>query len=80
MSVSIAVHAPPPAGRRSKAAEATPEPESAESEETATEARSAAPSAGAVREPLGAVVSNVNVRLADASAFPAASAAWTRTV
>ena len=36
VSVPIAVQAPPPAGRRSKSADATPEPESAESLETET--------------------------------------------
>ena len=60
-SVPMVVQAPPPAGRRWNSAEATPEPESAESEETATEApRRAAPSAGAVSEPVGAVSPKVN--------------------
>jgi hypothetical protein len=80
-SVSSVVHEPPPAGRRSKVTRATPEPVSAESEETVTEApETTAPSAGAVSEPVGAVASNVNVRLEADCAFPALSVALTRRV
>ena len=81
VSVAMAVQAPPPAGRRWNSAEATPEPESAESDETATEApRSAAPFVGAVSEPVGAVPSKENVRLVGVWALPASSVARTRTV
>ena len=77
----MVVQAPPPAGRRWNRAESTPEPASDESEETITEApRSAAPSAGAVSEPVGAVASKANVRLGEASAFPTPSTARARTV
>src|SRR4051812_1915061 len=55
VSVPIAVQAPPPAGRRSKSAEATPEPESAESLETQTEPERKAPLAGVATEPVGSV-------------------------
>jgi len=57
VSVSIVVQVPPPAGRRWNAAESTPEPPSAESEETVTEAPPRTdPSAGAVSEPVGPVL------------------------
>ena len=79
--MSIVVHEPPPEGRRSKVASATPDPASAESEETVTEEPEiTAPLAGAVNEPVGAVASKVNVRLEAGSAFPALSVALTRTV
>src|SRR6187200_1855764 len=55
VSVPMAVQAPPPAGRRSKTAEATPEPESAESDETETVLERNAPPVGDVTEPLGSV-------------------------
>ena len=81
MSVAIVVQAPPPAGRRWNSAESTPEPVSAESEETVTELpRSAAPSAGAVREPVGSVASKWNVRAEGVSALPTSSVAKTLTV
>jgi hypothetical protein len=51
----MAVHAPPPDGRRSKSAESTPEPASAESAETDTVPERSAPPAGEVTEPLGSV-------------------------
>src|SRR6187200_2157422 len=55
VSVPIAVQAPPPAGRRSKSAEATPDPESAESLETETVPERKAPFEGEVTEPLGSL-------------------------
>src|SRR5687768_4321333 len=58
-SVSMAVQAPPPAGRRSNPAEATPEPESAELDETTSVPVTNAPSPGAVRAPVGSVRSTV---------------------
>ena len=79
MSVPIAVQAPPPAGRRSKSAESTPEPESVESEETATVPETWALSAGAVSEPVGSVLSTVTVCLAESRVLPARSATRTST-
>src|SRR4029079_12357220 len=55
VSVPMAVQALPPAGRRSKSVEATPEPESAGSDETETVAERNAPPVGDVTEPLGSV-------------------------
>ena len=79
--MSIVVHEPPLEGRRSKVASATPDPASAESEETVTDApETTAAFAGAVSDPVGAVASKVNVRLEADSAFPALSVALTRTV
>ena len=81
MSVSIVVQGPPPAGRCWNSAVATPEPASAESEETVTAApRRKAPSAGAVSEPVGAVASKLKARVAGVSALPTSSVAKTRTV
>ena len=72
---------PPPAGRCWNSAESTPEPVSAESEETVTALPpTAAPSAGAVSDPVGSVASNVKVTLDGASVLPTLSRARTRTV
>ena len=60
-SVSIVVQAPPPAGRRWNSAEATPEPESAESDSTASVPVTRAPFAGAVSAPVGFVRSIVTL-------------------
>jgi hypothetical protein len=79
--VSIVVQEPPLEGRRSKVASTTPEPASAESEETVTEEpETMAAFAGALSDPVGTVASNVNVRLDADSAFPALSVALTCTV
>ena len=77
--MAIVVQAPPPAGRRWNSAEATPEPESAESEETATVPESSAPSAGAVSDPVGFVLSTSTVCAAESSVLPASSVTRTRT-
>ena len=75
----IAVQEPPPAGLRSKRTESTPEPPvSAEFEETEIVPRTAAPSAGAVSEPVGFVLSTVTVRSADVKLFPASSVVTAR--
>ena len=79
VSVAIVVQAPPPAGRRWNSAEATPEPASAESEETVTVAAEAAPSAGAVSEPVGFVLSTTTSWTAESSVLPALSVTRTRT-
>src|SRR5437867_11330536 len=55
VSVPIAVHEPPPAGRSSKSAEATPERESVESLETEFVAERRAPPVGEVTAPLRAL-------------------------
>ncbi len=80
MSVAIVVQAPPPAGRRWNSAESTPEPVSAESEETVTELppRTEA-SAGAVSEPVGFVLSTSTPWTAESSELPALSVTRTRT-
>ena len=56
-AVPIVVQLPAPAGETSNAACWTPEPPSAESEETATELPRTQATAGAVIEPVGAVPS-----------------------
>ena len=60
-------------------AEATPEAASAEFEAIVTVPRTAAPSAGAVREPVGAVLSTVTVRAALVVWLPATSVVTTRS-
>ena len=79
--MSIVVQAPLPAGRCWNSAVSTPEPPSAESEETATEPppRTEA-SAGAVSEPVGSVASKRNVSVEGVSALPTSSVAKTLTV
>ena len=80
MSVSMVVQGPPPAGRRWNSAVATPEPASAESEETVTEAPpSTAASAGAVSDPVGFVLSTTTSWIAESSVLPARSVTRTRT-
>jgi len=79
VSVAIVVQAPPPLGRRWNAALATPEPASAESEETGIVPDTWAPSLGAVSEPVGLVLSTVTVCLLEPSVFPAPSATRTST-
>ena len=70
---------PPPAGETSKAACWTPEPPSAESEETATELPCTQAAPGAVTDPVGAVPSYVMVVVEKLWTFPAVSTAraWT---
>ena len=78
VSVSMVVQGPPPAGRRWNSAVATPEPASAESEETATAAPvTKAASAGAVSEPVGLVRSTVTLTTS-APVLPAPSVATAR--
>src|SRR3989442_9741764 len=68
------VQVPAPAGERWNWAEATPEPPSAELEETVTAVpRTFAEAAGAVSEPAGAVESFVNLSTLAAEGLPAAS-------
>jgi len=68
------VHVPAPAGERWNWAEATPEPPSAEFDDTVTALpRTLALAAGAVIEPVGLVESFVNVRTVAFDVFPAAS-------
>ena len=80
VSVPIAVQAPPPAGRRSKSADATPEPESAESLETETVPERKAPFEGEVTEPLGSVrstrVLTTSEPVFEALSVPTARSAW----
>ena len=78
--MSIVVQAPLPAGRRWNSAVSTPEPPSAESEETASVPVTKAPSAGAVSEPVGSVASKWNVRGEGVSALPTSSVAKTLMV
>ena len=77
MSVPIVVQAPPPAGRRWNSAVSTPEPASAELEETAIVPTTKAPSAGAVSEPVGSVRSMVTLTTS-APVFPAPSVTMAR--
>src|SRR5436190_10203764 len=75
------VHVPAPAGERWNCAEATPEPGSAEFEETATdEPRTLAELDGAVSDPVGFVESFVNVRTVAFDVLPAASVDVTDSV
>ena len=60
-------------------ADETPEPESAELDETVIVPRTAAPSAGAVSAPLGEVLSRVTVRAALVVWLPATSVVSTRS-
>ena len=78
--MSIAVQEPPPAGRRSKRRELTPEPPGSELlAETATVAETKLPSAGAVREALGAVLSTRRLAtVAEVVWLPALSVTVTR--
>ena len=78
VSVPIAVQAPPPDGRRSKSAEPTPEPASAESAETETVPERNAPPAGEVTEPLGSVRST-SVLTTSEPAFDALSVITARS-
>ena len=80
MSVPIVVHVPAPAGERWNCAEATPEPPSAEFEETVTEfPRTLAEAAGAVIEPVGFVLSTRTfVTSAEVNVLPALSVVTTR--
>ena len=81
MSVAIVVQVPAPAGERWNWAEATPEPASAELEETVTAApRTLAEAAGAVSEPVGAVESLVKVRVVAVLVLPALSVLVTASV
>ncbi len=74
------VQTPPPAGERWNWAEATPEPPSAESEETVTAApRTLAEAAGAVIEPEGLALSTRTfVTSAEVKLLPALSVVTTR--
>ena len=80
MSVAIVVHVPAPAGERWNCAEATPEPPSAEFEETVTALpRTFAEAAGAVIDPVGFVLSTRTlVTSADVKVLPALSVVITR--
>ncbi len=80
MSVAIVVQVPAPAGERWKSAEATPEPPSAELEETVTAApRTLAEAAGAVTEPVGFVLSTRTlVTSAEVKLLPTLSVVITR--
>jgi hypothetical protein len=79
VSDAMVVHVPAPAGERWKVADATPEPESAESEETATVPRTLALEAGAVTEPLGDELSTITfATLAEVNEFPMLSVVITR--
>jgi hypothetical protein len=62
VSVSITVQVPKPAGERWKTTCWTPEPASAESDETPVRPRTTAAAAGAVIEPVGLAVSTVKGR------------------
>ena len=74
VSVAIVVQVPAPAGERWNWAEATPEPPSAESEETVTAAPpTLAEAAGAVMAPVGAVESLVKVRVVALPVLPTLS-------
>ena len=75
------VHVPAPAGERWKTTVATPEPVSAESLASTIVPPTAAPFAGAVIEPVGAVASTSHVKVTSvASVFPAASVARASSV
>src|SRR2546423_309039 len=75
------VQVPAPAGARWRCADATPEPPSAEFEETVAELpRTFAEDEGAVNEPVGLVESFVNVRTLALLALPAASVEVTDSV
>ena len=79
--VGVAVQVPAPAGERSKTTDATPEPPSAELLASRIVARTRAPSAGEVIEPVGLVKSIDQVKVAGvASVFDAASVARTSKV
>jgi hypothetical protein len=73
------VHVPAPAGDCWNWADATPAPESAESESTAIVPRTFAPAAGAVTEPVGFVLSTCTfATTADVSELPTLSVVTTR--
>ncbi len=77
---AVAAQVPAPAGLRSKVTVATPEPPSAESLVSVTGATpSLAAFAGAVTEPVGAVLSTRTVIAEDVKVFPALSVVVTRT-
>ena len=74
----VAVHVPAPAGERSKTTDARPEPPSAELLASRIVARTRAPLAGEVIEPVGLVRSIDQLKVAGvASVFAAASVART---
>ena len=73
MSVAIVVQVPTPAGERWKTTEATPEPGSAESDETVTVPRRTLPLPGAVREPVGGRGVDPDEVRADGSSLPTTS-------
>jgi hypothetical protein len=73
LAVPIVVQVPAPAGERWKAAEATPELGSAESDETVTVPRRTLPLPGAVREPVGEPESIRTSCEPTASSLPTAS-------
>ena len=79
-SVAIAVQAPPLVGRSSKATEATPEPapSSALAWRSTLGPPTDAPSAGAVRVAVGAVLSTRTVRVGLAPRWPLPSVASAR--
>ena len=79
VSVLIAIQVLPPARRRSKRTDSRPEPESVAAAETATLPDRTAPSAGAVKEAVGAVLSTRRfATVAEFVWFPATSVARTR--
>ena len=73
VSVAIVVQVPAPCGEDWNAADATPEPLSAESEETVTMPFTVALEAGAVSAPVGFVESFVNVSVVVDDVLPALS-------
>ena len=81
MSVAMVVQVPAPVGEYWNWAEVTPEPASAQLEETVTVApRTLAAAAGAVIEPVGAVESLVKVRVVAVEVLPALSVLVTASV
>ena len=80
MSVAIVVHVPVPAGERWKTAEAMPEPESLELEDTLTAApETLDPDEGAVSDPVGAVLSTRTLTtVGDVELLPTLSEVTTR--
>ena len=72
------VQLPAPAGERWNCTVATPEPLSAESLARATVPRRFAPAAGAVTEPVGAVLSTRTVIVGEVKVPPALSVVTTR--
>ena len=78
-TVAIVVHVPAPAGERCSAADATPDPASAELADTVTDPRTMALVAGDVSEPVGAVLSTRTLlTVADVVELPALSVVTTR--